>query len=248
MTRKPHALNVIGPFYVEDGCCTMCGVPIEYGRGLFGEVAELCDGEADVPSPIDLRDREVALAWANDADAKRPWRREVRQLIAGVIRDELSEPRRILELGSGPGLLAQAILEACPVASYTLFDFSPPFLAMCRERLGANPNVHYVAGDFTRPEWPSSVAPPFDAVVAMQAVHEVRHKRHVPALYAQILPLLRPGGVLLVCDHEPPHDSPRMTALHSTEQDQHAALRAAGFTGVVTRGQVRGLYLCSGRR
>lgn len=231
MKRKPHARNVVGPFDVDDA----------------GE-AKLCDGEADVPSPIDLRDEQTAIAWANEADAKRPWRREVRRLIAGAIRDELSEPRRILELGSGPGLLAQTILETCPVASYMLFDFSPPFLAMSRALLGEQPNVHYVAGDFTHADWPAAVAPPFDAVLAMQAVHEVRHKRHVPALYAQIVPLLRPGGVLLVCDHEPPNDTPRMAALHSTELEQHAALQAAGFTDVVTRARLHSLYLCSGRR
>jgi ferredoxin len=33
--RKPHALNVAGPFYVEDGCCTACGVPEAIAPELF---------------------------------------------------------------------------------------------------------------------------------------------------------------------------------------------------------------------
>lgn len=34
--HKRHSLNVIGPFYVEDGCCTACGVPDSLAPDLFG--------------------------------------------------------------------------------------------------------------------------------------------------------------------------------------------------------------------
>jgi hypothetical protein len=43
--------------------------------------------------------------------------------------------------------------------------------------------------------------PPADVVVTVQAVHELRHKRRVPALHATIRRLLRPGDVFLMCDH-----------------------------------------------
>lgn len=35
--HKPHAANVPGDFYVEDGCCTMCLVPFAEAPELFGE-------------------------------------------------------------------------------------------------------------------------------------------------------------------------------------------------------------------
>jgi len=38
--RKPHPRNVAGPFYVEDGCCTACGVPQLFARELFDEDEE----------------------------------------------------------------------------------------------------------------------------------------------------------------------------------------------------------------
>ena len=38
---KPHPLNVDGDFYVEDGCCTMCGVPMNEAPELFGVHADL---------------------------------------------------------------------------------------------------------------------------------------------------------------------------------------------------------------
>lgn len=35
-TRKRYPLNVTGDFYVEDWCCTLCGVPASTAPGLFG--------------------------------------------------------------------------------------------------------------------------------------------------------------------------------------------------------------------
>jgi hypothetical protein len=34
--RKRYVLNAPGPFYVEDGCCTLCGVPGVTAPDLFG--------------------------------------------------------------------------------------------------------------------------------------------------------------------------------------------------------------------
>jgi hypothetical protein len=35
-----YRLNVVGPYYVEDGCCTSCGVPHAIAPDLFSEVVE----------------------------------------------------------------------------------------------------------------------------------------------------------------------------------------------------------------
>jgi ubiquinone/menaquinone biosynthesis C-methylase UbiE len=206
------------------------------------------ESDADVPSPIDLRDPGDAATWAAEADAKRPWRAELRRAIAELVREAAPPPRHVLELGAGPGLLAEAVLQACPVERYVALDFSPPMLAMCRRRVGGNPAVQLVQADFTRPAWADAVAAPFDAVIAMQAVHEIRHKRHVPRLYGQVLGVLRPGGLLAVCDHAPFDDSAKWTALYATVDEQHAALAAAGFTERTTRRAERGMYVVSGRR
>jgi SAM-dependent methyltransferase len=205
------------------------------------------DGNEDVASPIDLRDPEDVRKWLETAETVRPWRPQLRRCIAELLRDRFSSPLRVLELGPGPGLLAETILQTCSVASYTLLDFSPPFLEMCRERVGDSGVARFVLGDFKQPDWPALVQPPYDAVVSMQAVHELRHKRHAAALYAQALPVLRPGGLLIVCDHMP-KDDPRSRALHATEAEQHSALSAAGFEEVTTHLLINGMYVCSGRR
>jgi len=189
----------------------------------------------DVPSPIDLRLPADAHAWAREAEIKRPHREQLRALFAA----HLGEAPRVLELGSGPGLLAEHLLRTCPIASYTLFDFSRPMLELSRERIGAHPAATFVLGDFKQPGWAQHLAPPYNAVVAMQSIHELRHKRHLPALYREVHALLAPGGQFLVCDHTPP---PNANALHASEAEQLAAMRSAGFTAT-TIAVVETLYL-----
>ena len=77
----------------------------------------------------------------------------------------------------------------------------------------------------------------------MQAVHEIRHKRHVPKLYQQIRSLLAPGGRLLVCDHTPKDDSLRWTSLHMTAREQLEAMALAGFTETRVDREIEGMYL-----
>lgn len=53
---KRHSLNVIGPFYVEDGCCTACGVPRWVAPDLFGDGDDIhcfVKRQPDKPDEID---------------------------------------------------------------------------------------------------------------------------------------------------------------------------------------------------
>ena len=186
----------------------------------------------DIPSGIDLQDEHAAHTWVAEADAKRPWRAEIRDVFAALVGGN------VLELGAGPGLLAERILREGRVDAYTVFDFSEPMLAMCRERLGDR--VRYVLGDFKREAWTSGLGR-FDAVVAMQAVHEIRHKQHVPRLYREVRAITE---VLVICDHEP---MGRQPGLHSTEAEQHAGMHGAGFDDVRTEWAQHGMYVVSGR-
>jgi len=200
----------------------------------------------DVPSPIDFRDRDDALAWAREAEAKRPGRPQLREAISDLLRT--ANARSVLELGPGPGWLAECVLRSCPVEHYMLFDFSQAMLALARDRLGEHTAASFVLGDFKQPKWTRHFAEPCDAVVAMQSVHELRHKRHIPDLYRQVREILRRDGLLVVCDHEPRDASARSTALYATQAEQLAAFLQAGFVRARTELSLDGLYVCVGQR
>ncbi len=83
----------------------------------------------------------------------------------------------------------------------------------------------------------------------MQAVHELRHKRHAPRLYTQIHQVLSVPGLVLVCDHTPFDDSPRSIALYMTEQQQQQqALADARFANVHVELAINGLMLYAGEK
>jgi hypothetical protein len=46
--RKRHHLNVIGDFYVEDGCCISCGLAHAEAPGLLAEFIDAADGHCYV--------------------------------------------------------------------------------------------------------------------------------------------------------------------------------------------------------
>ncbi|HVJ16613.1 MAG TPA: class I SAM-dependent methyltransferase [Polyangiaceae bacterium] len=205
------------------------------------------DPDADVPSPIDLRREEDARAWVEQADKDRPWRSVLRLRFAELIR-ALPAGVNVLELGSGPGLLAECILERCSnVTSYTLFDFSAPMLSMSRARLQKFECARFVDGDFKSANWANALQPPYSAVVAMQSVHEIRHKRHVPGLYREVRQLLAPGGMLMVCDGVPRDTSLRWTSLCMTPEEQFAAFAGAGFTDIALDCAIEQKVLVTGK-
>ena len=87
----------------------------------------------DVPSPIDFSDPAQALAWVDATVAKRPWRQHFFTAFAHALNSLPDPSIRVLELGSGPGHLAKAILTACPrVTYYAAIDFSPAMHDLAR--------------------------------------------------------------------------------------------------------------------
>src|SRR5215472_4340227 len=188
----------------------------------------------DVPYGDDWDSAAVVAGWAEMADQRRPWRSQVRDHIAGIVAT-LPPRARVLELGSGPGFLARRVLERCPtIERYTLLDFSQHMLRLSRERLMDFPAATFVLGSFKSEDWVRCIEGPFDAVLAMQSVHELRHKRYATQLYEQVYQVLSIPGLFAICDHLPFDDSPGNMALYMTEQEQHDALTIARFSNVHT--------------
>lgn len=50
-----YHLNVVGDFFVEDGCCTMCGIPQQFAPGLFQDDELQCYVAKQPESPEDMQ-------------------------------------------------------------------------------------------------------------------------------------------------------------------------------------------------
>lgn len=185
----------------------------------------------------------AAREWAATVTSKRPWREQFFQQFIDELRVVDGAPLRVLELGSGPGFLAQRILEAIPSVAYTMLDFSPAMHELARERLGSHMrHVRPILADFKDESWSDGLGE-FDAVVTMQAVHELRHKKHARTLHQTVRSLLSPHGRYLVCDHYAGGEGMANTALYMTVDEQRACLEAAGFGDVTNVLELRGMVL-----
>ena len=205
----------------------------------------VADFAEDVPSRIDLRTSKDAQEWAASAMLARPWRAHFFQQFVGEVGLLGQRDLRILELGSGPGFLAQRILATVPDIHYTMLDFSPAMHDLARERLGPlMQHVRPVVADFKGAGWSEGLGT-FDAVLTNQAVHELRHKRHALRLHRSVRPLLTSHGRYLVCDHYVGADGMMNEALYMTVAEQQRCLEEAGFSVTMLR-KLRGLVLHRG--
>jgi SAM-dependent methyltransferase len=182
-----------------------------------------------VPSDHHFDDPDYVRAWADGINERRPTRLVAFAQIADVLLTQPMPVTRVLELGAGPGMLAEHLLQHVDtIEEYTLFDFSQPMHDLARERLApfASRTVH-VVGSFLDDGWTNAVSPPYDAIVSLQAVHELRDATLIPALYGDLHRLLAPRGALVVGDlinRDGDYQGHRLTP------DEHVhALMSAGF-------------------
>jgi len=184
----------------------------------------------DVPSPIDFHDPVQARTWMQETIRIRPWRPRFFAAFAAALNGYGHGSPSVLEVGSGPGHLAAAILGACPVSEYVALDFSDAMHDLAREHLGLlAKRVRFERRDFRDPNWVSGFSP-FDAVVTLQAIHETRHRNRLPALFEQIHGSLKAGGLFLYCDHY--LNLVTNPGLYLERDEQPIALAAAGFMDI----------------
>ena len=200
---------------------------------LIREVEDVTDeDDDDLPYGENFHDEGEAAAWADAAARKRPFRPQIFDLFAAAIAERGEHPVRVLELGSGPGFLAEHVLDRCgSIARYTLLDFARPMIQLSKERLARHAGrTAFVQADFKSEDWMASAGGPYDFVISNQAIHELRHKRHAPRLYRQARALVSHGGELVVCDHLPESGpTPRHRRLYMSIEENLAALVGAGF-------------------
>jgi cyclopropane fatty-acyl-phospholipid synthase-like methyltransferase len=198
----------------------------------------------DAANPSDLTNEHATGSWEPTAMSKRPWRIEFFELILRRLEGLTAGQPRVLELGSGPGLLARFVLEHLrSLPHYVLLDISPAMHALAKERLGALvARASFLERDFKDASWSAGLGP-FDAVVTVKAIHELCHKHHASALHAQVREILSPQGIYLMCDQHGDTNEPRDEQLYMSLAEQEASLRAAGFVTVERLSERGGMAL-----
>lgn len=156
-----------------------------------------------------LRTDEV---WKNDWLVKRflegvrggvPYAVDQIEVMLRLLAANGRELDRFLDLGSGSGLLAIAILAQYPDAQAYLVDFSEPMMDAARDLLQEDISLpQFILADLADPAWVETVGPaaPYDAVVSGFAIHHLTHERK-RTLYGEIFDLLAPAGMFINVEH-----------------------------------------------
>jgi ubiquinone/menaquinone biosynthesis C-methylase UbiE len=185
----------------------------------------------EVPSNHDFFDPAYVKQWTESISRYRPERRQLFKVFAAEAARIKKDALSVLELGCGPGFLAEALLQNCQIARYTLIDFSPQMLDLSRTRLVKfKGRTAFIQADFKKDKWTDAVQGGFDLVISLQAVHELRHASRIPKLYAQLYSLLAPGGTILICDHvNSPSPSSHRAAHFMTVEEHLSTFKEVGF-------------------
>lgn len=150
--------------------------------------------------------------WKNDWVVKRflegvrggiPYASDQMEVMLKLIAGSGRPIERFLDLGSGSGLLAIAMLAQYPLARAYLVDFSEPMIDAARDLLGEDVSLpRFILSDLGDPGWVEKVThdAPYDAVVSGFAIHHLSHQRKIE-LYGEIFGLLAPGAVFINMEH-----------------------------------------------
>lgn len=111
------------------------------------------------------------------------------------IVSNIEEPKRVLDLGAGTGLLSYFWYRHFPASEYVLVDIADDMLNVARQRFAGIDNVSYLAADYSR-EIP---AQDFDVIVSALSIHHLEN-RDKETLFERIYDKLPEGGLFVNYD------------------------------------------------
>ena len=111
------------------------------------------------------------------------------------IAANIKEPKSIVDLGSGTGLLAYYWYKHFPRSDYLLTDIADDMLSVAKRRFQGLDNVSYQTTDYIK-ELPEV---PFDTVISALSIHHLEQSEK-QALFTKIYQALPAGGIFVNYD------------------------------------------------
>jgi len=145
--------------------------------------------------------REFAASYAERADDFIPERKRLIEIAASYYKHFLAgrKTKKILDLGCGDGIMAEALIGLDSSVEATLIDASADMLSAAKERLSGSGGVRFVESTFDELLSEDPLAEGFDFVVSSLAIHhlDMAGKR---ALFEYVHRHLTDGGGFLIVD------------------------------------------------
>ena len=143
---------------------------------------------------------EFTRAYRNSADDFIPDRqRFINTAVSFYQNFIMDKGRRILDLGSGDGILTEAILALHPEVEATLVDLSPEMIEAARRRFKGRENVSFINSSFEELIEKEPLTGPYDFVVSSLAIHHICLKDK-ERLFSYIYKVLSAGGAFINID------------------------------------------------
>jgi tRNA (cmo5U34)-methyltransferase len=152
------------------------------------------------------KEADRVAEYVQNTDTAFPEAQEVYSILIATQPHEQDAALRILDIGSGHGVVAGAILSALPNASALGLDISEPMMAEGRQRMAPfGDRFSYHVGDFADGALPEDLPGAFDLVVSSRAIHHLTSPDKAK-LYAHIYSCLNDGGAFFNIDNMRPRD------------------------------------------
>jgi trans-aconitate methyltransferase len=181
-----------------------------------------------------FHDREWVENYAKTVNTRRPERIEMFAHIVEQVRTGVSESPTVVELASGPGLLALSLLEGMETLQYVGVDYSQEMV-----RAAQNATVTYQARcqfycvDLREDNWADALPTPVDAIISNMALHDLEELKFVEAVYQKSAQMIKPNGLFLNAELVVEADSETDIDGGKAKVGWHLeALKKAGFEAV----------------
>lgn len=145
----------------------------------------------------EFHDAEFVATWA-ERFVPTPERLELFNVILAELESRVAANGCVVELGIGPGYLADHLLRMMPAIKYYGVDFSRPMIDIARKRLRCHSaRLAYIQADLVKDKWWTEIPGPVNAIVSTWALHDLGSRESVEVVYKSCVQVLQDGGILL---------------------------------------------------